>query len=1108
MTKTIKNLCSQSERERVNSSRQFLGLMIRTVTLLFCVGFLFLGLATKVQATTYYANANSGNDSWDGLYRDNSLGGTHGPKLTAGSARVLTAAGDTVYLSGTFREQLIPNSGSAGSPITWSGYPGDPIPIISAADLVTGWTLDSGNIYWATYSTSKQMVLEDGVRLNKATATSTMTAGSWYWDSGTNKLYVWTRESDDPTSRTMEISSRASTISANQKSHLIFKNIKLYGSNGYGVTIYAASGSVDDITFDGVEIAYNYTKGINSYSSVPYTFTNVVIENSNIHHNGSSGMQISGINGLTVQNSHFDYNASLTGTGSYLAGLRINGRFDQPFENFASTTVDIDNDIINVTNNYPTNTPLSFSTTGTLPASLAANSRYYAINVSPTQIKVSASSGGSAVNLTSQGSGTHTIGVKNPIEYIQPSGIDTSADTITVTSNILTNTDIKFVSSGTLPSPLAAQTDYYAINVDSTHIKVAASLGGAAIDLTSQGSGTHSLYGERMSKNITIENSTAIGNGLWQGAVVGTEGTGIWLDTVAMEPGSNNVVRNCLVKDNVNNGIHIENDSNVLILGNVSANNGKRSGVTGSGIGIYANASPSELGKVTHNKIYNNVCYGNGAAGIEIAGIWPPTVLNGACAGNEVKNNIAINNSVQQTNANYQGNQFRARWGCENDGSKGSGNVYSHNSWGAQETGFVHWGQNDGLGVPISVNTYSAWETSYGSSTNSIQSDPQFVSSSDFTLQATSPAIDAGANLGSDYDDGLSPASTWPSSVTTIDQDLRGSGWEIGAYVYPVPITPTIGTPSAVSASSIRWNFTDNADDETGFRVYDNTNSIVASQATANLSYLDETGLSCSASYSGRYIKAYNSYGESVASVVAQSESTNFCPGGGLPAGSTNPPKIPAGGFNISINNGAETITTPTVTLNFKGGPDTARMAISNFSDFKDASQENYTSTKQWNLCQGITSCQSGTYTVYARFYTAYGQPSQTVSDSIVLKTNSTNSSNPPTEANAGTQPSTPSQQQNQFSVSFTKYLRYGQISAGIKRLQIFLNQDPDTQIAKSGAGSPGKETNIFGYLTKAAVIKFQEKYAKDVLAPWKLTKGTGFVGRTTISKINQLLGF
>jgi hypothetical protein len=51
-----------------------------------------------------------------------------------------------------------------------------------------------------------------------------------------------------------------------------------------------------------------------------------------------------------------------------------------------------------------------------------------------------------------------------------------------------------------------------------------------------------------------------------------------------------------------------------------------------------------------------------------------------------------------------------------------------------------------------------------------------------------------------------------------------------------------------------------------------------------------------------------------------------------------------------------------------------------------------------------------------------------------------------------------------------------------------------------------GLVTGNFLSLTQSAVIRFQEKYAAEILAPLGLEKGTGFVGEKTRAKINELL--
>jgi len=85
-----------------------------------------------------------------------------------------------------------------------------------------------------------------------------------------------------------------------------------------------------------------------------------------------------------------------------------------------------------------------------------------------------------------------------------------------------------------------------------------------------------------------------------------------------------------------------------------------------------------------------------------------------------------------------------------------------------------------------------------------------------------------------------------------------------------------------------------------------------------------------------------------------------------------------------------------------------------------------------------------------------------------------------------------------ELEFQFKNDLKLGSRGKDVEELQKCLAKDPEVY-------PEGEITGFFGNATKEAVIKFQEKYKKDILEPGGFEKGTGIVSKNTREKLNEI---
>jgi hypothetical protein len=269
--------------------------------------------------------------------------------------------------------------------------------------------------------------------------------------------------------------------------------------------------------------------------------------------------------------------------------------------------------------------------------------------------------------------------------------------------------------------------------------------------------------------------------------------------------------------NNRQRGIQFQNTRNVEIYGNRAWNNST---------GILVNTgecinSPNCIKYDAEDiKIYSNLVFLNEYSGIKVVeggscpncdtetvDIHNNTVVRNGNAGDADNNDFGIsvtggvrdvcirNNAVYDNQVNINGTREQiAVW---DEASLRSVACLDGNIYWASNTGSYNVQMqlvSSDITIPV-LQALPAGGPPYYEATGLVD-NPDFTDSEatppDLTLTSFSPAIDTGTNLGDDYKLALDSANTdWtttPPTVTLVDQNLYGSGWEKGSYVTGVAI--------------------------------------------------------------------------------------------------------------------------------------------------------------------------------------------------------------------------------------------------------------------------------------------------------------------------------
>jgi parallel beta-helix repeat protein len=255
----------------------------------------------------YYVDQTNGNDSNDGLTPAYAI------KTIEELETITLVPGDSVFFKRgeTWREQLsIGYSGTSGAPITFGAYGTGATPVITGADSVSAWTAEGGDVYSETASRTTEpnyVWFDHSLGTKEVSQVALNQDDEWFWDSGTDTLYVFS--STDPAGTVIEPGNRDyALVSWAGTSYYTVDGLEFQKNNSTWAGAVLAVGTTSES--QGVTVQNCTFRYIPKAISI-YSVNNVVVSDNVITGHGAGT-----VSGIDFNDGGVPYNAATTVTVS------------------------------------------------------------------------------------------------------------------------------------------------------------------------------------------------------------------------------------------------------------------------------------------------------------------------------------------------------------------------------------------------------------------------------------------------------------------------------------------------------------------------------------------------------------------------------------------------------------------------------------------------------------------------------------------------------------------------------------------------------------------------------------------------------------------------